>query len=99
MRNIIVLFLILITYSLYSQEKGVFSGAFETNANVFIRDSAINAINAGGSLYINANLSDDRYSCMKDLENFLAEKLRERCREEINALLPQPIAEEIVEQF
>jgi hypothetical protein len=28
-----------------TQEKGVFSGGFETNANIFLRDSSINAIN------------------------------------------------------
>ncbi|MBK7636220.1 MAG: hypothetical protein IPJ13_19575 [Saprospiraceae bacterium] len=42
------------------QEKGVISGAFETNANVFLRDSAINAINTpqydhsfGGEAWLN----------------------------------------------
>jgi hypothetical protein len=45
------------------QEKGVISGAFETNANVFLRDSAINAINTpqydrqffGGEAWLNLN--------------------------------------------
>ncbi len=49
----------------FSQEKGVFSGAFETNANVFLRDSAINAINTpqydhqffGGEAWFNLNYS------------------------------------------
>ncbi len=47
------------------QEKGVISGAFETNANVFLRDSAINAINTpqydrqffGGEAWLNLNYS------------------------------------------
>lgn len=47
----------------FSQEKGVFSGGFETNANVFLRDSSINAINTpqydhqifGGEAWLNLN--------------------------------------------
>lgn len=50
-----------------SQEKGVFSGAFDTNANVFIRDSSINAINTpqydrqffGGESWLNLTYSID----------------------------------------
>ena len=46
-----------------SQEKGVFSGAFETNANIFLRDSSINAISTpqydhqfyGGEAWLNLN--------------------------------------------
>ncbi|MFZ1703265.1 MAG: DUF6029 family protein [Saprospiraceae bacterium] len=46
-----------------AQEKGIFSGGFETNANVFLRDSSINAINTpqydhqifGGEAWLNLN--------------------------------------------
>ncbi len=49
------------------QSKGVFSGAFETNANIFIRDSSINAINTpqydhqffGGEAWLNLNYTID----------------------------------------
>lgn len=54
---------LLLTQSVQGQEKGVFSGGFETNANVFLRDSAINAINTpqydyqkfGGEAWLNLN--------------------------------------------
>lgn len=58
-------FLLCVCYcgKLSAQEKGVFSGAFETNANVFIRDSSINAIGYpqydnqffGGEAWLNLN--------------------------------------------
>ncbi|MBK8054450.1 MAG: hypothetical protein IPK35_14585 [Saprospiraceae bacterium] len=61
------LFSALLLYPLVmsGQEKGVISGAFETNANVFLRDSAINAINTpqydrqffGGEAWLNLNYS------------------------------------------
>jgi len=84
MRNIIVLFFILVTYSLYSQEKGVFSGAFETNANVFIRDSAINAINTpqydrqffGGEAWLNVNYAIQGFNIGARFDMFNNSNLR-----------------------
>jgi hypothetical protein len=51
--------------SAYCQDKGAISGAFTTNANIFIRDSTINAINTpqydhqffGGEAWLNLNYS------------------------------------------
>ncbi|MBK9257520.1 MAG: hypothetical protein IPM42_18830 [Saprospiraceae bacterium] len=53
-----------------AQEKGVFSGGFETNANVFLRDSTINAINTpqydrqffGGEAWLNLNYAVDGFT-------------------------------------
>lgn len=45
MRIFYTLVLLCMYISLQSQEKGSFSGSFETNANVFLRDSSISAIN------------------------------------------------------
>ncbi|MBK9735989.1 MAG: hypothetical protein IPO92_13945 [Saprospiraceae bacterium] len=50
-----------------SSDKGVFAGAFDTNANVFLRDSSINAINTpqydrqffGGESWLNLNYNKD----------------------------------------
>ncbi len=62
-RNVLsLLFLSFATFS-YAQDKGIISGAFETNANIFLRDSAINAINIpqydhqffGGEAWLNLN--------------------------------------------
>jgi hypothetical protein len=63
MRNIIFIYLIFHSCTIFGQEKGVFSGAFETNANVFIRDSSINTPNTpqydrqffGGEAWLNIN--------------------------------------------
>ena len=66
--NKFILFLsinIFLIFEMKSQEKGVFSGSFDTNANVFIRDSSINAINTpqydrqffGGETWLNLNYS------------------------------------------
>ena len=63
MRNIIFIYLIFHSCTIFGQEKGVFSGAFETNANVFIRDSSINTPNTpqydrqffGGEAWLNVN--------------------------------------------
>lgn len=60
---VLFFFLIVVVAGSRAQEKGVFSGAFETNANVFIRDSSINAINTpqfnhqyfGGEAWLNLN--------------------------------------------
>ncbi|MEZ4910866.1 MAG: DUF6029 family protein [Saprospiraceae bacterium] len=57
------LFFVLITSTIFGQDSGTFSGAFETNANVFLRDSAIGAINTpqydhqifGGEAWLNIN--------------------------------------------
>lgn len=54
----------------HSQEKGVFSGGFETNANIFLRDSTINAINTpqydrqffGGEAWLNLNYAIDGFT-------------------------------------
>jgi hypothetical protein len=59
----VIFLLILSAFTLEAQEKGVFSGGFETNANVFLRDSSINAINTpqydrqifGGEAWLNLN--------------------------------------------
>ncbi len=61
---ILILFLYMGTRA-FTQEKGTFSGAFETNANVFLRDSSINAINIpqydrqffGGEAWLNLQYS------------------------------------------
>jgi hypothetical protein len=63
-KNLAIL-LLLFTFILkpLAQEKGVFSGAFDTNANIFMRDSSINAINTpqydhqfyGGEAWFNLN--------------------------------------------
>lgn len=64
MRPFLFFIICLISVSnVFAQEKGVFSGAFETNANVFLRDSSINAINTpqydnqffGGEAWLNLN--------------------------------------------
>jgi hypothetical protein len=60
----------MILTSAYTQEKGVFSGGFETNANVFLRDSTINAINTpqydrqffGGEAWLNLNYAVDGFT-------------------------------------
>ncbi len=67
MRILILFFFVLIVSTTFSQNKGVFSGSFDTNANVFIRDSSINAINTpqydrqffGGEAWLNLNYSID----------------------------------------
>lgn len=54
-----------ISSELKAQEKGIFSGSFETNANIFLRDSSINAINTpqydhqlfGSEAWLNLNYS------------------------------------------
>lgn len=58
----LMLFFLAFTKS-FAQDKGVFSGAFETNANIFLRDSSINAIDKpqydhqfyGGEAWLNLN--------------------------------------------
>ncbi len=63
MRYWTLLLLVSCMVALKAQEKGVFSGAFDTNANVFLRDSSINAINTpqydrqffGGEAWLNVN--------------------------------------------
>jgi hypothetical protein len=64
MRSFLFFFFCLMGVSnIFAQEKGVFSGAFETNANIFLRDSSINAINTpqydnqffGGEAWLNLN--------------------------------------------
>ncbi|MBC7885278.1 MAG: hypothetical protein H7X99_07370 [Saprospiraceae bacterium] len=60
---VILLLQFVINLSLYTQDRGVFSGAFDTNANIFLRDSSINAINTpqydhqffGGEAWLNLN--------------------------------------------
>jgi len=58
-------------YSLhFAQEKGVFSGGFESNNNIFLRDSAINAINTpqydrqiyGGESWLSLNYAIQGYT-------------------------------------
>lgn len=64
---VFILFAHSIVFAQEKQSKGVFSGAFETNANVFIRDSSINAINTpqydhqffGGEAWLNLNYTID----------------------------------------
>lgn len=70
--NILILsfFFSIISFVTYGQEKGVFSGGFETNANIFIRDSSINAINTpqydkqlfGGEAWLNLNYAVQGYT-------------------------------------
>jgi hypothetical protein len=72
-RSYIYILFIFVSAATSAQEQtntgGVFSGAFETNANIFLRDSAINAINTpqydrqffGGEAWLNLNYT------MKDL--------------------------------
>ncbi len=56
---------IYITSGINGQDRGVFSGSFETNANLFLRDSSINAINTpqydhqlfGSEAWFNLNYS------------------------------------------
>ncbi len=58
-----LIFIIFFSSTIFAQEKGVFSGAFETNANVFLRDSSIHANNTpqydhqffGGEAWLNLN--------------------------------------------
>jgi hypothetical protein len=62
-RIVILIWFVSVGYGVMAQEKGVFSGAFETNANAFLRDSSINAINTpqynrqffGGEAWFNVN--------------------------------------------
>ncbi|MFZ1751625.1 MAG: DUF6029 family protein [Saprospiraceae bacterium] len=66
------------------QEKGVFSGAFETNANIFIRDSSINAINIpqydrqffGGEAWLNLNYSIQGFTIGTRFDMFNNSNLR-----------------------
>jgi len=59
------IFSVVFVSAMWGQDKGTFSGAFETNANVFLRDSSINAINTpqydrqffGGEAWLNLNYS------------------------------------------
>lgn len=59
----ILIYFLIVSFTGYTQEKGVFSGGFETNANIFLRDSSINAINTpqydhqifGGEAWLNLN--------------------------------------------
>ena len=63
----LILFIFCITSAIEAQDKGVFSGSFETNANMFLRDSSINAINTpqydhqlfGSEAWLNLNYSVD----------------------------------------
>lgn len=63
----LILFIFCITSTIGAQDKGVFSGSFETNANMFLRDSSINAINTpqydhqlfGSEAWLNLNYSID----------------------------------------
>lgn len=63
--RVLVLLFVSLSLSSYSQENGTFSGALETNANVFLRDSSINAFNTpqynhqffGGETWLNLNYS------------------------------------------
>lgn len=63
----LILFIFCITSTIEAQDKGVFSGSFETNANMFLRDSSINAINTpqydhqlfGSEAWLNLNYSID----------------------------------------
>lgn len=60
----LAIFISFFTYfSIAAQDQGTFTGAFETNANIFLRDSFINAINTpqydhqifGGEAWLNLN--------------------------------------------
>jgi len=63
--RVLVLLFVSLSLSSYSQENGTFSGALETNANVFLRDSSINAFNTpqynhqffGGETWLSLNYS------------------------------------------
>lgn len=63
----LILFIFCIISTIDAQDKGVFSGSFETNANMFLRDSSINAINTpqydhqlfGSEAWLNLNYSID----------------------------------------
>lgn len=65
MKFYLLIFACIVHFTAFTQEKGVISGAFETNANVFLRDSNINAINTpqydrqifGGEAWLNLNYS------------------------------------------
>ncbi|MBK6565740.1 MAG: hypothetical protein IPL63_04940 [Saprospiraceae bacterium] len=71
-KNILFSFIVFLLFTQigFSQEKGVFSGGFETNANIFLRDSSINAINTpqydrqkfGGEAWLNLNYSIQGYT-------------------------------------
>ena len=66
------------------QEKGVFSGAFETNANVFIRDSSINTPNTpqydrqffGGEAWLNVNYAIQGFTLGARFDMFNNSNLR-----------------------
>lgn len=70
MRFISIILAVSFYLTLNAQEKGVFSGGFETNANVFLRDSTINAINTpqydrqffGGEAWLNLNYAVDGFT-------------------------------------
>ena len=62
-RPVLLLVGIMMVYGLHAQERGSFSGGFETNGNLFLRDSAIGAYNTpqynkelyGGEAWLNLN--------------------------------------------
>ena len=62
--------LVLLSFSSLAQDKGVFSGNFESNFNVFLRDSLINANNTpqydrqltGGEAWLNLNYSQSGFN-------------------------------------
>ena len=76
--------LVLSSISISAQDKGTFSGAFETNANVFIRDSSINAINTpqynrqifGGEAWFNLNYSIQGFTIGARFDMFNNSNLR-----------------------
>ncbi|KXK40683.1 MAG: hypothetical protein UZ09_BCD002000275 [Bacteroidetes bacterium OLB9] len=69
-KSLIVLFFTFASITIFAQDKGVFSGGFETNVNMFLRDSSINAINTpqydhqlvGGEAWLNLNYSIHGYT-------------------------------------
>lgn len=81
---IMSLLLIGVMTSTQAQDKGIFSGAFETNANLFLRDSSINAINTpqydhqlfGGEAWLNLNYSVQGFTMGMRFDMFQNSSLR-----------------------
>ncbi|MBL0024799.1 MAG: hypothetical protein IPO98_07160 [Saprospiraceae bacterium] len=80
-------FIILFTFfttRAFNQDQGIISGAFETNANVFLRDSSINAINTpqydrqffGGEAWLNLNYSTKDFKIGTRFDMFNNSNLR-----------------------
>ncbi|MBK8701766.1 MAG: hypothetical protein IPN29_20275 [Saprospiraceae bacterium] len=85
LRHLFLLFLLISTSQLFSQQGATISGALQINANVFLRDSAINAYLQpqyqhqffGGESWLNLNYSYQGFTAGIRYDMFLNSNLRD----------------------